>query len=193
MSASSYLLGSGSIIGRATINGTIGSPATDPSNASYTGVENLSFTGAAVTFDTAIYSWRLNALTDTASLAGTDWSLLQFPNASSTVDFGTSTDAINISLDLGAGVADPNSGNPFWNESHQWLIATDPTAFSYYYYSPDFPTFAQGAFQVELDASVENFYIDYIPTPEPSTGVLMLLAVLTVVGRRRAGVGRRRG
>jgi autotransporter-associated beta strand protein len=187
MNTGSYLLGSGTIVGRATLNGTIGNPATDPSNASYTGVENLTFTGASVTLASTIISWRLNALTDTASQAGIDWTLLQFTNAAATVDLGTSTAPIHLSLDLGAGVADPSSGNAFWNQSHQWLVANDPTEFSYLSWEDSFPTYSQGSFQFSYDASFENFYLDYIPTPEPSAGLLMLLALPAMVGRRRRG------
>ena len=161
MNTGSYLFGSGTITGSATIYGTIGSSTTDPSAAPYTGVENLKFTNGSVNLVSTTYLWRLNALDAAPADAGTNWSLLDFTNAGA--NLGLPGSAINLNVDFGPGVPTPNSGNAFWSQPHQWLIAEEPGGFNNLWWNFGFPAFSQGYFSASTDAGFDSAYIEYTP------------------------------
>jgi len=180
--AGSYLLGSGTIAGAATFSGTIGNPATDFADDSYTGVEDIDFTAAATMNDLVIYDWRLNALDAAPQNAGIDYSLLNFTSPSVNVKMGTSSSPINITLDLGPAVADPDSSNSFWSAAHQWTIATDAVGFKQLWYHWNFPSYSDGYFSLSNDSAVENLYLDYTPVPEP-TRITMFVFIAMMIAR----------
>ena len=76
---------------------------------------------------------------------------------------GNQSRPFRLTLDLGAGVADPNSGNVFWTRPHQWLVADAPHQFSYVWYGCDFPAFSQGSFSASVDAGFQDMYVNYTP------------------------------
>jgi autotransporter-associated beta strand protein len=166
------LVGFGTISASATINGYIGHPSgatgyeqfTPGWNSNYAGVENITFAGSYTLLDSSTtYSWRLNALDDVPSDAGLNWSLLTFTTITGSAYFGTPTSPVNVSLDLGANVPDPNSGNAFWNQPHQWLIATEPYVFNWY--NPNFGAapYGQGYFSITLNPVGTDVYAVYTP------------------------------
>jgi len=184
----SYLLGSGTIAGAATFSGTIGNPATDFANDSYTGVEDIDFTAAVTMNDLAIYDWRLNALDSTPQQAGIDFSLLDFTSPGVNVKMGTSSSPINITLDLGPAVADPDSSNSFWSAAHQWTIATDAIGFKQLWYHWNFPSYSDGYFSLSNDSAVENLYLDYTPVPEPARMAMAAMLAMLIPRPRRTPV-----
>jgi autotransporter-associated beta strand protein len=169
MASGSHLFGTGTVADTATVSGIIGNSATDPSAAPFTGVNNVTFSGSSTTFNSStIYAWRLNVLDDTPANAGVNWSLLHFTTQTGTIYMGTSNSHFNFTLDLGANVPDPNSGNAFWGQSHSWLVAQAPYAFNSIYWYSAFPTYDQGYFSLSVDAQLVNVYVSYTPTPEPT-------------------------
>ena len=180
MNSGSYLFGQGTIAGPATIYGTIGSSTTDPAAAPYTGVEHIMFANSTTNLLSTTYSWRLNALDDAPADAGTNWSLLDFLTAGA--QLGNQSHPFHLTLDLGAGVADPNSGNAFWSRPHQWLVADAPNQFSYVWYGYDFPAFSQGSFSASVDAGFRDLYVDYTPNPVPEPGTLDPLFIVAALG-----------
>ena len=161
MNSGSFLFGRGTITGAATISGTIGNSGTPSQVTAYSGVEDITFQNAVTFNSSTLYSWKLNALDAAPADAGTNWSLLQFNSGAAVV--GATASLLNITLDLGSTVPDPNSGNAFWNASHQWLIADDPQGFGSVAWKQAFSGFLQGTFAVSLDAASQNLYIDYTP------------------------------
>jgi len=181
LSMNGYLLGSGTVSGPAIVAGTIGGSATDPSAAAYSGVENVTFAGSSTTFNSVtIYNWRFNALDDAPANAGSIWSLLHFTAQSGIIDLGQKDSPFNFTLDLGAGVDDPNSGDLFWDEPHQWLAAVAPHGFSNISFMDGFPSYEQGFFSLSTDSS--DLYVDYTPAavPEPGSIALLLAGAVTV-------------
>jgi autotransporter-associated beta strand protein len=178
MNSGSYLFGHGTITGGATITGTIGNYETDATAPTYSGVEHITFRSYSARLLAAIYSWRLDALDDNPANAGTNWSLLDFLVSGS--QLGTQSAPLFLALDFGPDVADPNSGNVFWNQSHQWLVADTSDRFSSVYLGGHFPAFVQGEFSPSLDAASRNLYISYVPysVPEPGTLAILALGVL---------------
>jgi len=159
MNTGSYLFGHGTITGPTTISGTIGSSATDPAAAPYTGVEYLKFANTSNNFLSTTYSWRLNALDAAPVDAGTNWSLLDFLTTGTTR--GTPSQRFNMTTDFGSSVADPNSGNPFWSQPHKWLVAEAPDGFRGFGYHADSPAFSEGSFSVSHNS--QYVYINYTP------------------------------
>ena len=164
MNSGSYLLGNGTIGGPATISGTIGSSATDPAAAPYAGVEHIVFAGSSTWLSSIAYSWRLNALDNAPADAGENWSLLDFATAGA--QLGIQNNPLHVTLDLGSGLPDPNSGNAFWSQSHQWLIAEAPNLFSGVWYSWSFPSYRQGYFSLDSE-DFRVVHISYTPTLLP--------------------------
>jgi MYXO-CTERM domain-containing protein len=158
------LEGQGTISGPATLNSTIGSPtASKPDDITFTG----SVTGAAQ--NSIVYNWQLDALDDNPADKGINWSLLNFTN--SQVDFGTGNSngvltGLAFTLNLGAGLPDPNSGNPFWNVSHQWLVA-DSSQGMVLWYQVGAAHFAQGSFSISTTYPYNDVYEEYTPFPQP--------------------------
>jgi autotransporter-associated beta strand protein len=188
MNAGSYLLGQGTVTGTTTVSGIIGNSATSPSSVPYAGVNNVTFTGNTTFNGSTIYAWRLNALDATPANAGVNWSILRFPTAGAVYNIGTSGNAFNITLDLGANVPDPSSGDPFWGTSHQWLVAQAPHGFNNIWWFYSFGSYSQGYFSVSADAGFTQLFVNFTATPEPSTWCVSLAAVALAAwrGRRRA-------
>ncbi|MGD0461721.1 MAG: autotransporter-associated beta strand repeat-containing protein [Tepidisphaeraceae bacterium] len=194
--AGSFLFGDGTIAGTTTVSATIGGSATDFAANPFNGVEDIAFTGPVTMNSSTIYDWRLSALDSAPADAGSDWSLLDF-TSNSTVNMGTSSSPINVTLDLGPSVPDADSGNPFWSTSHQWDAAYDPDGFNNLWYNWNFPTYARGYFSLSYSPSVENLYVDYtanttatIPVPEPAAMSIFALAALLMPRPRRPGIPR---
>jgi autotransporter-associated beta strand protein len=156
------LQGQGTISGPVTLNGSITSTATGaPANITFTNSLSLALGNST------IYSWQLNALDDKPANAGTNWSLLNFTDGSQVYFGNGSANPFHIDMNLGASVPDPNSGNPFWNVPHQWLIAAAQPYFEFMYYYYDFPNFAQGSFSVTNSTNLANLYAQYTPFAQP--------------------------
>jgi len=69
-------------------------------------------------------NWQLGVLADDATgVAGTDWDEIATAATRSLALGGTSQLTLDLSL-----VASPDSGDPFWNSDHTWLIADVGTA-----------------------------------------------------------------
>jgi autotransporter-associated beta strand protein len=102
MAVGSNLTGSGTVSGSATLNGAI------------TGLTNLNFTGPVTSTGTMTYSWRLNALDANPANAGVSFSQIHFADGAHTIlgNAGSSS-GFRLNLDLAAGLADPNSSDPF--------------------------------------------------------------------------------
>ncbi len=180
MNKNSYLFGSGKIMGTATVSGVIGISGTPSQLPAYSGVEDVTFTGPATFNGTTIYSWKLNALSSATNEAGIDWSLLNFTNGAT--NMGTSGNSFHLTLDLGASVPSPNSGNAFWNTSHQWLVADDPKGFHNIWWNDDFGTYLQGSFSVTADAGFDNLYVDYTPLNSHPAATITAPAAASITG-----------
>lgn len=105
--------------------------------------------------------------------------------------FGASGEPVNITVDL-TNVPDPDSGDPFWNTDHSWIIADAATGWSQMWYSYAFVGYQQGRFSVTNDSSFSTLSLVYTfaPVPEPSSIVFAGIAGLTVWRwRRRLKVG----
>src|SRR5436190_7667298 len=133
MSAGSYLFGQGTVGSANTttvVNGNIGGRATNPAGVTYPGVENITFAGPTTFNSPTVYNWRLNALDATPANAGVNWSKLTFAGTATGNNAGTSgSNPFYFTLDLGDGVPDPSSGDPFWGQTHQWTAMTANNGF----------------------------------------------------------------
>ena len=153
-----FLQGQGTISGAATLNGTIGGSATS---------QNIHFTGNVTMSNTTIYDWRLNALDATPANAGINWSLLTMTGPSITL--GSSGSVMNFTIDLPPSLPDPNSGNIFWDQSHQWLAITSTSSSWGVRYNWDFPAFLQGYFTRPSSISTPQINIMYVPYAATTT------------------------
>ena len=162
MNFGSHVYGQGTISGAVTIFGNIGSTTTDPTAVSYNGIDHIKFANSATSIQSTIYSWRLNALDDAPADAGTNWSLLDFLTSGATL--GTQSRPFHLALDFGPGAADPASGNAFWTQSHQWLVADEASQFSSIWYTYDVPIYSRGSFSAHFDAGFRNLFVSYSPS-----------------------------
>lgn len=171
------LEGGGTVRGDANINGTIRAGDT---------MGTITFEGD-MTMNGGFVEWHLNALDATAGNEGILWNSFDFKNTNS--HFGTEDDHFFFLLSF-ANEADPNSGNAFWTENHQWLFAKAPDDGIYYYYELGDTSYNAGSFTLgTVEGGGNDIYVIYNAVPEPSTvllGVLGGAAVLGVAWRRRA-------
>jgi autotransporter-associated beta strand protein len=193
LTAGSYLLGQGTVTGPAFVSGYVGGSGSNPSAVPFTGVTSVTFTSSATFGSPVVYAWRLNALDANPADAGVNWSLLRFTGPSSGINMGTPSSRFSFTPDLGPGVPDPSSGDPFWNQPHHWLAAQAPNGFNNIWYVYSFATYSQGFFALSVDSPVfQNLFVDFTPTPEPATWGLYAAAAGLAAwrARRRAGSGR---
>lgn len=179
--ASSTLQGSGTLHAAATINGFVAA-----GNAPGT----LTVTGPMTMTGTSFIVWKLFELADNNSPNpnGRPWNSLDFTGPGSDLMLGNSSNGndVHIGLDL-VPVADPNSGDGFWNLDHQWTLinfAHSPTQLAL---DLSASAFIQGRFTLDTSnpTSVE---IHYTAVPEPSALALLGAAGIgyRLLARRRA-------
>lgn len=180
----SLLEGYGTISGIAEINGSVGSGAT---------IGTLVFTDAATFAGNSVYEWTLGDLTtaESGGVAGEDWSLIDFQTTENVLLGPDSANLFTIDPDFSL-VDDPNSGNPFWNTDHTWVVMRSERSF---YASGNalnlyfgFATFEQGQFFWNTSEDGKEILLYYDAVPEPATGGLVMLAALLFVGCHRRQV-----
>ena len=118
------------------------------------------------------YLWQLTSLADNATgTAGTDFDQIALTAA-------LDVDSPVLDIDLSA-VADPDSGNAFWNSSHSWTILTGFTSYSETG-SGDMlnATWTTGSFDLQAGAGGNSFELVWQTVPEPGSIVLLGLAAL---------------
>lgn len=169
--------GHGTIRGAATLNGTIRAGDT-PGRIVFEDSVNL---------EGGFVEWRLNALADENSNEGIHWNSFEFKSGDTT--FGSQDNPFFLLLTFD-NIADPDSGDAFWNESHQWLFAVLPEGgIDWWQWDPGDVTYDAGSFALNTIEGSGDIYMIYTPNPvpEPSTVLLGLLgiAALAVVRRRR--------
>ncbi len=109
------LRGHGTVTGHVRLNGYL---AGDPDH----GAGTLIFDGLVSAGKAAAFVWSLPNLVDNdTGTAGTDWNNLVFTNPDAT--FGTISQPISVFFDFGPGL-DPNGGNAFWQNDHEWTLFT---------------------------------------------------------------------
>jgi len=168
--------GHGTIRGAANLNGTIRAGDT-PGRIVFEDSVNL---------EGGFVEWKLDALADESSNEGVHWNSFEFQSENTT--FG-SQDAPFYLLLTFDNIADPDSGDAFWNESHQWLFAVLPTGgIDWWQWDAGDVTYNAGSFALNTIEGSGDIYMIYTPNPvpEPSTVLLGLLGVATLaVARRR--------
>lgn len=175
------LQGAGTITGALSLNGYI---AADP----VTKAGTLTIEGLVTTDTGAAFIWSLPALVDNVSgLAGTDWNNIILTNHDAT--FGTwDVNAVDVLFDFGAGL-DPDSGNAFWTQDHEWTVLTfSGRTNASQRASLSFPAsaFPAGTFGYRHQGN-ETLLI-FTAVPEPSTWALLLLAGFGTLLLWRPGV-----
>lgn len=118
-------------------------------------------------------------------------SSIHFENPELT-NFGSSGSYVNVTLDL-YNVPTPDSGDPFWNANHSWVIADAATGWNNMFYDAAFIGYSQGNFTVTNDSNLTTLTLNYTfaPIPEPGTLALVGVAGLAAWGfrrRRKAGI-----
>ena len=157
MNSGSYLFGQGTIAGPTTI---VGGSITNPAAANT--VSDITFAHANTSLLSTNFSWSLNASTAVPADAGTKWSVLDF--LSTGTQLGTPSKPFNISINFGSGVPNPSSGNLFWDQPQQWVVAEYQDGYSWEWYSWCLPEyFSQGSFSVSNPAPHQALTIFYTP------------------------------
>jgi hypothetical protein len=100
--------------------------------------------------------------------------------------FGASGEPVNITVDL-TNVPDPDSGDPYWNVDHSWIIADAASEWDEMWYSCSFVGYDQGRFSVTNNGNLSTMSLVYTfaPVPEPSSIVFAGIAGLAVWRTRR--------
>lgn len=182
----SALRGNGTVHAAATVNGIInpgGTPGT------------MTFTGPAKFTGSTFFEWKLFQFADNSSPnpGGKPWNDLHFTGSGLDLLLGSSGmgNQFNVVLDLSA-IADPNSGNPFWDQEHHWTVLTTTNAPHEIGYSLSASAFSQGRFGLSHSLAT-GLVINYAPVPEPSTLMYLMLASIGAlpIVRRRASRRRR--
>lgn len=176
--------GSGSIAGPTSINsgGTL-APGNSP------GVDTFS---AGLTLNAGSnYSWELagNVSTDTTGVRGTDFDGTNVSGGILTIQTG-----VTANLVFNSAGSSVDWSNSFWSTDHQWMLFSNsntPTTdsgsiFDLVNVSPD----AQGDLlsagaSFTLTEAGNNILLAYTAVPEPSAGLLLLLAGPLLLLRRR--------
>ncbi len=161
--------GGGTIEGVANLEGTIRAGDT-PGILTFKDVATV--TGGFV-------EWRLNALNAADGNEGVYWNSLVFENGNSV--FGTEDDPFYLLLSF-ANIADPDSGDAFWNEAHQWLFARTPDGGIEWYWDGGDVTYNGGNFSLNTIGDGHDIYLFYTPVPEPSTVALGVLGSIILAG-----------
>ncbi|HUR53253.1 MAG TPA: hypothetical protein VMZ71_03935, partial [Gemmataceae bacterium] len=173
MNDGSTLTGSGTITGTATLSGAI------------TGLTSLTFTGPVTSTATMTYSWRLNALDDSAAGAGTSYSQLRFNGSPTVLGNGGSSTGFYLNFDLAEGLPDPNSSDPFWGAAHSWAVMrASPFFQTIWYRGAGFPEFSRGDFSISFDAGFTAMSVVYTPVPVPEPGALVAVACAALAAGR---------
>ena len=167
--------GHGTIRGAATLSGTIRAGST-PGRIVFE--DSVDLQGGFV-------EWRLNALDDAASNEGIHWNSFEFQSTNTT--FGAQDNPFFLLLSFD-NIADPDSGDAFWNESHQWLFAKLPEGgIDWWQWDGGDVTYDAGTFGLNTIEGSGDIYMIYTPNPvpEPSTVLLGLLGIAALALARR--------
>lgn len=168
--------GGGTVNGAATIFGTIRAGEGLPGTIRF---------ADRVTMEGGFLNWRLDATDANPTNAGVLWNSLVLEDGTSTL--GTE-DAPFFFLPTFGALADPESGDPFWTESHRWLLVALPEGIGEWYWSDGGVEFSSGSFG--LRELADGIYVEFTPVPEP--GSLALVAVGAGAIALGAWRGRRR-
>ena len=163
--------GSGSVAGVVTINnGATIAPGQSAGNLTLTG---------GVSMSAGTYEWELAALT--TSGPGNNYDEITINGGASTIG-GTS----QVQLAFIGTAVSPNTSDPFWQTSHQWLI-TDLVSgsLSGIYSGITNPNYTSGNFF--LSGGNGDIFLNFAPVPEPGTLAIVgtVLAGFVVLRRRK--------
>jgi len=163
--------GSGSVAGVVTINnGATIAPGQSAGNLTLTG---------GVSMSAGTYQWELAALT--TSGPGNNYDEITINGGASTIG-GTS----QVELAFIGTALSPNTSDPFWQTSHQWLI-TDLVSgsLSGIYSGITNPNYTSGIFF--LSGGNGDIFLNFAPVPEPGTLAIVgtVLAGFVVLRRRK--------
>ena len=121
--------------------------------------------------------FHLGALSETIGYTG-----LQLSNTGAQLSLGN-TASFTLSSTSFVGIADPNSGLPFWDNPHSWTLidVAGSTPDSGVFASVSLGVWNQGTFALNLNAGsgANDVQLQYSPksVPEPSTGWLLLSGI----------------
>lgn len=146
--------GRGIVAGEASISGIVRSgPAT--------GI--LEFQSDATIGEGSMIFWRLEKLVDdSTSKAGEGWNALGFQGAGTTI--GSSAGGPMLLLDFSALDSDPDGGDPFWAEAHQWTVITAPAGIFFNWLNGNFE-YLSGSFSASRPDYGPTFFLQWTPAP----------------------------
>lgn len=139
----------------------------------------LIFDGPVTFTGTSEYFWTLNALNDDANPGTTPWNRMTFNQ--NMVMHGT-----QFFVNFAEGV-DPDSGDPFWNQSHSWALLEFNSDYNFHVTSGNW-AFASGSFNIVWDSTHNRALMQFTPNaPAPPDTSIALSAdgasvIITYVG-----------
>jgi hypothetical protein len=152
------LEGYGTVAGTASVSGTIRAGAN---------IGTTTFRDRATFLDTYFY-WTLNALDGTPGNQGVHWNSLAFEGDTL---FGADDNPVMLLLEF-RGIPDPNSGHPFWNQPHRWLLAQFPSDSPWQaWYDYENFDYVAGSFTVELVGNQAQLVYtpkEVVASPQPA-------------------------
>ena len=182
--AGTSLGGTGSVEGELFLSGSV-NPG-DPLSANQAGIFTIN--GKSTFLDGSDYQWELITLTDSQTgTAGSDWDFLQI---NGDLDLPSFADDLFAQVTLQfESLADPSSGNVFWDQDHFWEIAAVTGTISNFAVGATSldvsnPRWVQGRFALALDSTGHQILLTYT-IPEPTIAVLVGLGSLLLIAKRR--------